>query len=225
MNFVQYITAILLSLEPAYADKETWTERTARMEIIAEAIDDASSKATCEAKYNTKDCQKLWSKDKKSLALLLVTKGYWESLFSKNVHEGKCRDYECDPYKVGNKVHHRAKSPWQIQHTGLVTVDEYSKMGFATLESTKLSAEVASRYLAMGMKQCDTISGTIAIYGGAKDCSWSGSKQRAAFYERLRARTEDSFVKQGSERKAKLEERLEREVKEKAVKEASKDKK
>lgn len=217
MNIIQYITAILLSLEPSYADKETWSERTARMEVIAQAIDDASSKATCEGKYAGGGCQKTWPKDKKSLALLLVTKGFWESHFSKNVHEGKCRAYECDAYKIANKVYHRARSPWQVQKTGMVSEDEYEKMNSASLESTTVSANVAVRYLANGMRLCKTIPGAISSYAGA-GCKWKGATPRVNFYNMISKKTDEQLAKSAAERKAKLESRLAREAREKSAK-------
>jgi len=194
MNFVNYITTVLLSLQPSYGDGENWEQRQGRMEIIAKAIDDATSKATCTEKYNVPGCEKIWNNDKKSLALLLVTKGYWESKFAKNVHEGKCRKYECDAYTVNGKVAHRARSLWQIQRTTLVNKDEYSKMNSSTFESTKMSAIVASRYLAEGMKKCNTIEGTIAVYGGAKTCTWVGAKQREQFYKMLEKRNSEQLL-------------------------------
>lgn len=210
MNFVNYITMILLSLQPSYSDNETWSERTARMEIIAEAIEDASAAATCTGKYETSNCKKVWAKDKKSLALLLVTKGYWESKFAKNVHEGKCRKYECDSYMVNGNVLHRARSPWQIQRTGMVTKEEYSAMNSASLDSTKMSANVAVRYLANGMSLCKTISGAIAIYGGSKTCNWKGAAPREAFYKSLISKSEDQLLAAADAQKVKLESRLER---------------
>lgn len=208
MNFVNYITAILLSLEPSYSDKESWADRTARMEIIAEAIDDASSRATCEEKYNTPDCKKTWTKGRRSLALLLVTKGFWESRFAKNVHEGKCRAYECDSYTSQGHVFHRARSPWQIQRTGLVAKEEYDKMNTSTRESTTMSANVAARYLVMGMNSCQTIPGAMAIYGGAKSCVWDGVKPRVQFYNMLDKMQEVDIQKKIGGQKLKLETRL-----------------
>lgn len=201
---------ILLSLQPSYSDNETWTERTARMEVIAEAIEDASTAATCTGKYEIPNCKKTWPKDKKSLALLLVTKGYWESKFAKNVHEGKCRKYECDSYTVNGNVLHRARSPWQIQRTGMVTKEEYSAMNSASLDSTKMSANVAVRYLANGMNLCKTISGAIAIYGGSKTCNWKGAAPREAFYKSLISKSEDQLLAAADAQKVKLESRLER---------------
>ena len=208
MNFVNYIVTILLSLEPSYSDKETWADRTARMEIIAEAIEDASTKATCEEKYNTPDCKKTWTRGRRSLALLLITKGFWESKFAKNVHEGKCRAYECDAATVNCNKIHRARSPWQVQRTGLVSKDEYSMMNSASQDSTTMSATVASRYLVMGMNTCKTIEGTIAIYGGAKTCTWKGATSRLAFYESLMKKSQDQFQADAEKQKKILEKRL-----------------
>lgn len=193
MNFIKYITALLLSLDPSYSDNESWIERTARMEMIATAIDDASSKATCSNEYTNSECKKIWNQNKRSIALLLVTQGFWESRFAKNVHEGKCKKYECDSYSVNGNIFHRARSPWQVQRTGMVTKEEYEKMNAATLESTTMSANVASRYLAIGMKACNTILGTIAIYGGAGFCSWQGAAPREAFYRKINSISDDQI--------------------------------
>ena len=208
MSFFEYIVTVLLSLQPAYADEETWAQRTDRMRTIAAAIDDASSKATCEDRYNTPDCKKTWSKSKKSLALLLITKGFWESKFAKNVHEGKCRPYECDAYTVNGNRLHRARSPWQVQRTGLVSKEEYAEMNSSSLTSTTMSANVAARYLVLGMNSCKTIQGAIAIYGGAKTCTWKGAQVREAFYNSLSKKGDAQLQSEAAAHKKKLEDRL-----------------
>lgn len=208
MSFFEYIVTVLLSLQPAYADEETWEQRADRMRVIAGAIDDASSRATCEDKYNTPDCKKTWNRSKRSLALLLVTKGFWESKFAKNVHEGKCRSYECDALTVnGNRIH-RARSPWQVQRTGLVSKEEYAEMNSSSLQSTVMSANVATRYLVLGMNMCKTIQGTIAVYGGAKSCAWKGAQAREAFYNTLSKKSETQLHAEAANHKKTLEERL-----------------
>ena len=208
MNFIKYITAILLSFEPSYSDKETWDERSARMEVIATAIDDASSKATCSDKYVAPDCEKTWPQSKKSIALLLVTKGFWESRFAKNVHEGKCRKFECDAYTVNGNRLHKARSPWQIQRTGLVSKEEYAKMNSSSLENTTLSANVAVRYLALGMKSCKTIRGAMSIYGGAKVCDWSGVAPREAFYKKINAMSDEQIFAAADARRDKKQKKV-----------------
>ncbi|NBZ95407.1 MAG: hypothetical protein EBR40_03085 [Proteobacteria bacterium] len=212
MNFIQFITLVLMSLEPSYGDKEPWDVREKRMEIVAKAIDDASSKATCSDAYAKDGCKPAWTRSKKDLALLLVTKGYWESRFAKNVHEGKCRPYECDAHKINGNVVHRARSPWQVQRTGLETADEYSKMRSSTLESTAMSAEVASRHLVMGMNRCRTIKGAISVYGGVGTCNWSGAEGRLAFFNRINSQNEAGFKKAADNQRKKLEDRLNRET-------------
>ena len=211
MNFIQFITMVLLSMVPSYGDKEPWDHRIQRMEIVAKAIDDASARATCSDLYAEEKCKRLWPGSKRDLAMLLVTKGFWESGFAKNVHEGKCRPFECDASKVNGNVIHRARSPWQIQRTGLVTNEEYAKMKFASLESTTLAAIVATRYLAMGMGKCHTIPGAISIYGGAGVCNWPGAMGRYDFFKVISARSDADFVKRAEQQRASLETRLNRE--------------
>ena len=210
MNFVNYITTVLLSLQPPYGDGETWQQRSDRMAIVAEAIDDASSRATCSDKYESdKKCVRTWQKDKKSIALLLVTMGYWESKFAKNVHEGKCKKYECDPsISADGSVYHKARSPWQIQKTGLESKEEYAKMKSASLESTTISANVATRHLVLGMKQCGSIHGAMAIYGGASSCAWPGVSARETFYNDLTKKPEEQLLGEVEKRKISLEKSL-----------------
>lgn len=205
---MNYILTVLLSLEPAYTDKETWDERVERMTIVASAIVEASSKATCQDNYDVVDCKKTWPGSKKSLALLLVTNGYWESKFAKNVHEGKCKSYECDAHEVNGNVYHRARSPWQIQKTGLVTKQDYDKMNSSTLESTTISAMVATKHLSIGMNSCKTIIGAMSIYGGVKSCKWEGVKNRAEFYKKLDQKSDEQLEKSVEKRKKNLQDKL-----------------
>jgi hypothetical protein len=204
---------MILSLEPSYGDNEAWEARTERMKIVAHAIDDAANKATCSADYAIPSCEKKWAGSKKELAVLLVTKGYWESRFAKNVHEGKCRAQECDAIVVAGKIQHLARSPWQIQRApSLVSVEEYKQMNSATIEGTKVSANVATRYLSMGLNTCHNIKGAISMYGGA-GCNWEGSAGRYSFFNTLMAKSEKDFEQEANKRKSALEARLDRETK------------
>jgi hypothetical protein len=90
-------------------------------------------------------------------------------------------------------VYHKARSPWQIQKTGLVSQDEYKTMNSSSLESTMTSANVAVRYLSMGMKQCGTFHGAMAIYGGAGSCNWPGVNNRESFYRHLLEKTPEQL--------------------------------
>lgn len=214
MNFIQYITLMLLSLEPSYGDKESWEARTERMTVIAKAVDDAASKATCSDSYAIPSCEKKWAGSKKELATLLITKGYWESRFAKHVHEGKCRNKECDAIVVQGKIHHLARSPWQIQRVpSLVSTDEYKKMNYSTVEGTTVSANVATRYLITGFNSCHTIKGAISMYGGAgcKNNSWA--TPRYNFFTKLLSKSEETLSQEANKRKLVLEARLLRETK------------
>lgn len=213
MNLIQFITMVLLSLEPSYSDNEPWDVRTQRMETVAKAIDDAAAQATCSDAHAVETCKPMWPGSKRELALLLVTKGYWESRFAKNVHEGKCRPYECDAATINGNIIHRARSPWQVQRTNLVTKEEYSKMQSSSLESTTMAAVAATRHLAVGMAKCHTIPGAISIYGGAGNCNWKGAAGRYKFFKDISKRSNADFEKRAQQQRARLEARLARDEK------------
>lgn len=194
MSFVQFLLLVLMSLKPYYTDKETWEERQARMAIVAAAIDDASSKLTCEDKYKNEDCKREFAGSKRQIALMLVTKGWWESRFAKHVHENQCGPDECDAVKKNGVVFHRARSPWQIQRTGLLVPGEWTSMKGPVETSTVVSAGVAGRILSYGFKRCGTVDGSFGAYAGG-GCGWSGALNRGAFFRRLSAKTEATFKK------------------------------
>lgn len=213
MNSIQFLTMVLLSMEPSHGDREPWDTRAQRMEIVAKSIDSAAAQATCSAEFASATCKPTWPGSKRELSLLLVTKGYWESRFAKNVHEGKCQPYECDATTINGNIIHRARSPWQIQRTLLVSKEEYAKMTSNSLESTTMAALVATRYLAVGMAKCHTIPGAIAVYGGVANCNWSGAAGRYKFFKDISARTDEDFSKRVDQQRTRLAARLDREDK------------
>lgn len=213
MNLIKFITMVLLSMEPSYSDKEPWDDRTQRMEIVAKAIDKAAAQATCTDSHATEACKRLWPGSKRELALVLVTKGYWESRFAKNVHEGVCRPYECDASRANGNIVHRARSPWQIQKTGLVTKEEYAKMKSSSLESTTMSAIAATRHLAVGMAKCHTIPGAMSVYAGVKSCNWKGALQRYKFFQDISSRSDEDFAERVEQQRVRLEARFNKEKK------------
>lgn len=199
MEFISYIFALLLSLPAAHSDAETWEEREARMMIVATAIDEATALATCTAQHaptNDYTCEPIWKGSKKDLAVLLITKGWWESKFAKNVHEGDCKSWECDPKKSADgSIVHRARSSWQVQKTGYVKKDEWKKMKGATLEATTIAANVATRALSASYNRCGTIMGSLSGYGGVLSCTWSGVSNRLVFWKKLMARSSEETQK------------------------------
>ncbi len=205
MEFVQFILYMLLSLPPAYADTETWDERQARMTIVATAIDDASSQMTCTGKYAPTEkapCKVRWTRSKRELAVLLVTKGWWESRFAQNVHEGNCKSYECDAEKQKDgTVIHRARSSWQIQQTGIVKGTEWEDMKGASQAATTTAATVAARALSYAHNRCKTVYGAISGYGVAS-CTWSGVANRYRWYGKMMEKKPEALKVEAKKREA-----------------------
>lgn len=185
MNFIQFLFAILMLLPPAYGDNESWSERKARMMTVATAIDTVSSWAICEGRFNKPACKRTWPGTKKQLAMILITKGFWESRFALNVHEGKCRKWECDPTKIDGRIVHKARGVFQTQKTGYVQPGEWEIIEGTSLKSTVVAATVATRALSGGYHRCGDVFGAISIYSGIGSCRWSNGRNRLAFYQKL----------------------------------------
>lgn len=184
---VKYFLMVLMSLVPWYGDKETTQERSDRMLIVAQSVEDASQRAMCEGHYDVDGCKKIWIGTKKDLGLLLITQGWWESRFAKHIMSGKCEKWECDPEKQKDgSIVHRAKWNWQVQYTGLVTGAEWKVPARPTFESTRIGAFIAAKALSRGMNSCKTTRGAISWYSGSRaGCNWSGSARRYVFYKKL----------------------------------------
>lgn len=188
------ILAAILALPRAHyptgTDPETDALREARMAVIAEAIDDVASSATCVGA--AKDCQRRWTESKESLAALLVTLAWAESKFVHRVHIGKCLPFECDAIKFKDgSVHHRARSLWQIQRTPrLVTKQQWFGMVGADLAATTLAAEAATTILVSAKGRCGYEkvgweAPTIASYATGGRCRWSQATMRTTVYNRV----------------------------------------
>lgn len=166
MNLSAYVLAALLYLPPAHAD-EAEVGRQARMETIADAVRQATQRATCMGVYSKEGCEPLWPKQEapEDLAALIITKGWWESRFAKNVHEGRCRSYECDAVKLASGVViHRARTPWQFQRTSYSAPFWESMVG-VELEPTRNAAWVAAQILSAGYRACRSYQGALNWYG------------------------------------------------------------
>jgi hypothetical protein len=125
------------------------------------------------------------------LGVLLVTQAYEETKLAKNVHEGQCRAYECDPTRVGRtgKVRHRARSLWQLHHVGPIE-EEWEHMVGTDFESTRAAAWAATKLLARGYRVCGSFSGAISRYAGVGTCNWSKAKRRGELVLQLRAKAQ-----------------------------------
>lgn len=202
LTLSQTLLAILLTLKPHDEDiNEQHLERINRLTIIAESISNASKDILCKEDEINNDKQKFcWNGTQKEIALLLITKGYSETRFSKRIHSGKCYDNECDPifshYKLKNQNirfvrYWRAKSPWQIHQQTFITQEVWKKIGFSTYESTYLAAYNAAKILAFASNRCggwnqlDRIERGMALYATGKSCKWTGTKNRMWLYNHL----------------------------------------
>ena len=210
MIFTEYLLVVLLSLQGAYHDDETWIERTIRMGAAARAIDEVASRATCTTPYNDSECRRVWPRGKKELALLLITKGWWESRFAKNVHEGKCRNFECDAVKDGSgNVTHLARTPWQMHYTGFMKPGEWDAMVGTDFESTRTAAWAATRILSRGARLCHNVQGSISVSARGR-CNWAGGKHRFIFWEKLMGKNGDTLIQEMEKRRVEHETRDER---------------
>lgn len=215
-----YILLLLLAVSPSYTDNETWEERSARMSVVANAIDDTISWATCTDQFKAtedKPCTIQWSGTKKNLALLLVTMGYWESRFAKNVHEGKCKPKECDPATVNGVLIHRARSPWQIQRTSFVKEGEWVGMVGTELRPTTIAARIATRVFVSSIKRCPSMYGALSGYANM-GCTWDGIANRYKWLVKMESKKEEDLKKDAEREKTKLEERLRKKQEEAAKK-------
>lgn len=189
MSMHTLLLAILLSLPPAAADTENYSARTARMSTIAQAIGAASSRATCAGWPEGSKCKPIWPGTQKSLALLTLTVGWWESRFAQNVHAGKCKPYECDAARRAGRIVFLARTPWQMHKTGY-TAHVWDKLIGTELEPTREAAWAAARILSDGRTSCGTNFGAVSRYANGR-CAWRGAHNRIRFFKKL---SEKSFA-------------------------------
>jgi hypothetical protein len=184
------LLTLMLGLPAPYRDPEPPEERQTRLMTIAQAVTEASHRATCTEDYAVEECERLWPGQPLDLALLLITQAYSESRLARNVHAGDCRPYECDPFKSRStgKVVHRARSLWQIHHTRPVDA-EWDRMVGVDEESTGYAAWAATKMLSLAYHACRSIPGAISRYAGWRRCDWPGAARRTQLFEVLRQRT------------------------------------
>lgn len=182
MELTSITLAMLLSLPPAYVDREE-VGRETRMQVIADAVAQTTERASCTGAYEEPSCTAIWKDEPRQLAALLITKGWWESRFVKNVHEGRCKKDECDATEWNGVLIHRARSPWQFQKTSYAA-DLWAHSKGADLNSTRNAAFVAARILSDGKKRCRSNYGALAYYG-LQRCQWKGARRRYLTFTKL----------------------------------------
>jgi hypothetical protein len=184
-DLVPILFAIMMGFPHAYRDTETHAEREVRIHDTATAIDIATARATCQEMWGgDPSCVPIWKASREKLALLLVTKAFWESRIAQNVHENRCAKTECDAHTTeSGAIVHRARTIWQLQRTSLV-VEEWDKMTGTDVNSTYFAAFAASKVMARGFRACKTVHGAFSFYAGV-GCSWDGATPRVAFYHKI----------------------------------------
>ena len=121
------------------------------------------------------------------LAALVVTKGWWESRYARNVHEGKCAAWECDAVKRGGVVVHLARTPWQFQKTA-AAAPLWNVMVGTGFEETRNAAWLASVLLSRGYTACGSFRGALVWYARGRCESGSENlRNRHHTFEVLRA--------------------------------------
>lgn len=206
----QTLFALLLLMKPSDEDVkiESINDRAARMSIIAEAVADASFDVVCKGDESIEQKKYCWPGSAEELSLVLLSKGWSETHFTKRIHEGKCYDNECDPvWKTYHNVklntttkyvaYWRAKSPWQIHYQEFMTPSTWRSIKGADYRSTFLAAQGAAKILSFGRNRCggwnadSQIERGMALYATGKKCTWSGTKNRMWLYKNLTTKSKD----------------------------------
>jgi hypothetical protein len=182
------ILALLLSYAPWYQDRQEPAEdRRARLGVVAEAIDDATTRATCQG---LDPCTPIWPGRPVELAAALARTGWFESRYARHIHEGRCGRWECDPFKLpSGRIVHRALSVWQVQPSRLVPTAEWRTIRGADYGATSRAAWAAARVLSASYRRCQApgrpaMLGAVSGYATGYSCRWSKAHGRVALIER-----------------------------------------
>lgn len=147
---------VLMGLGPPYGEDEAFVDRALRLWTVAGAIDDA----VLETDYPGSGDE---------LRAALVATGFYESRYSRRIHEGKCSPRECDQG--------RAVGLWQVWPLWF-DVDQSRGIGLGG-DATFVSARAAAQALAEARRHCGTLPGALSRYATGNICTWRGAKRRA----------------------------------------------
>lgn len=204
----EVLLAALLSLQPWVGDAESAEDRATRLEVVAEAIEAAVLRATCqvsatgtpisglgagegaavpgsaaavlEGAAEAEPCRRLWAGDPELLGFLLVSQARFETHLALHVHQGRCRKAECD----GG----RATGLWQLHAGPHLSREIWRTLAGTDLGSTSRSAWYAAVALSRGYNQCRSTEGAVGLFATGRSCHWTGAAPRARLAESLRLR-------------------------------------
>ncbi len=155
------ILVLLLLLPPWHKSKETPEARRTRLEPVAAAIADASTKVS------------RYPESRRRVAITLLAQGWWETKFDEHIQIGACFPWECDEGK--------ARGFWQLhEKTSRGRWGELLGLGY---EPSRVGAGVAAPLALWGLSRCrGTVGGWHAhgfagFVGGG--CAWLGAQERA----------------------------------------------
>lgn len=207
MSIKALILLALLSRTPHYRDTETWEERENRLSLVADAIDNASLKATCQGghappKDDPAACPRLWPGSRKTLAFLLVTQAVHETHLSAEVHHNRCRLEigECDsrwyydPKKKRRVYVQQSFSLWQIKKFEDIPVADWDQIQLG-VDGTYYAAWHAARRLASAYRACGTIQGAISRYGIGHGCVGGSAALRMETLHKMLATSPTTWEK------------------------------
>jgi hypothetical protein len=182
------ILLALLSRTPHHKDVETWQAREDRLTLTADAIAEASLRATCQ--LDDSECTRLWPASAKALALLLVTQAQHETHLSAEVHHNRCRlsRGECDSRRVlqeGEVVFvQQSFGLWQLKNFSDIPPEDWDAIT-SGVPGTRQAAWHAARRLSSAYRACGTLTGAISRYAVGSGCSWEGASERVDTWVRL----------------------------------------
>lgn len=171
-----WAVAALQSL-PVFHEDVGAPEKPAQLAMVAQAVTEAARE------------QKSWPLSKQTLMAAALTIFKHESSGSLRIHRNECnlKKRECDMGK--------AISSFQLHASALSSPDLWPKLGFMTLESTKLSAKEAARVFVRMYRYCaatglpdDRVAMAFVGYAGRGcrlDGKWQGWQVRMGTYRQL----------------------------------------
>jgi hypothetical protein len=178
---------ILMSLPASTHTPEAPEARQERMEVVARAVADASEELA----------RKRWPGPAQEVALVLTTIAWHESGLDLDVHAGRCKDHQCDPYRKNGVVLHRAASLWQLHTNKIVPPKVWATIAGTDEESTRRAAFFAGSLASGARGMCakkhrggDWLAMTFAAYGTGYTCHTESAKLRVATFHRFSRKAE-----------------------------------
>jgi hypothetical protein len=158
--------------------------RRVRLRHTAEAVSDATARATCVGPWATVDCKRIWKRSRSELAAAILAVGKHESHFAEYVGDGRCQDgpvgMQCDKdHRTGE---FRARSYWQLHQSACPKLWEQEPGSVGELRvAASCTARLLAGFAASSEADCsDTSWSTVFNRYGGRRCSWTGGVKRAA---------------------------------------------